>query len=146
VWDEIANLGVPAVVTVLPDRLAELADVLPGLGPVPIALDHCGFVEYSAGIPATLAALAPFTNLHLKVTSNALDLMAAHGDPADIVAELASVFGGRLMWGSDYSQTHDRPYPELVEWGRSGAAKLSEVDRGAYLGGNALRMWPELAR
>lgn len=146
VWDEIARLGVPAVVTVLPNRLPELADALPRLGHLPMALDHCGFAEYSAGIPDALGALAPFPNLYLKVSSNALDLMAAHGDPAEAVAELASMFGGRLMWGSDYSQTHDRPYPELVEWGRGGGAALSDEDRAAYFGGNAIRMWPELAR
>lgn len=146
VWNEIARLEVPTVVIVLPDRLPELAAALPELPPIPMALDHCGFARYDAGIPAELSALAPFPNLYLKVTSNALDLMAEHGDPADVVAELAARFEGRLMWGSDYSQTHDRPYAELAEWGRKGGAKLSDDDRAAYLGGNAIRMWPELAK
>lgn len=145
-WDEIATLGVPTVVTVLEDRLPELAKTIPGLPPIPLALDHCGFANFSAGIPDTLAALARFPNLFLKVSSNALDLLAEHGDPADGAAELAARFGGRLMWGSDYSQTHDRPYAELVEWGRRAGAKLSDEQRTAYLGGNAVRMWPELAR
>jgi predicted TIM-barrel fold metal-dependent hydrolase len=89
--------------------------------------------------------LAEFPNLYLKVTSNALDLMAAHAEPATIVAELAARFAGRLMWGSDYSQTRDRPYGDLVEWGRKGAAKLSDEHRAGYLGENALKIWPELA-
>jgi L-fuconolactonase len=146
-WDTIAALGVPVVVTILADRLEELAATIPTLPPIPMALDHCAFVEYSNGIPDALAALAEFPNLYLKVSSNALDFMAEHGEPADVVAELAARFGAdHLMWGSDYSQTHDRPYTELAEWGRRATAKLSDDAREQMLGGTALRLWPELAR
>jgi predicted TIM-barrel fold metal-dependent hydrolase len=145
-WDEIATLGVPVVVTILADRLEELLAAIPNIPPIPLALDHCAFADFSHGVPDTLSALAAFPNLFLKVSSNALDLMAAHGDPADSVADLAARFDGRLMWGSDYSQTHDRPYAELVEWGRKGGAKLSAEHRAGYLGENAVRMWPELTR
>ncbi len=145
-WEEIAALGVPAVVCILDNRLEELAAALPTIPSIPIALDHCAFAKYAKGVPDALSVLAEFPNLWLKVSSNVLDLMAEHGDPAEIVAELAARFEGRLMWGSDYSQTHDRPYAELVEWGRKGAAKLSDEHRAGYLGDNAVRMWPELAR
>ena len=146
-WEAIASLGVPAVVTILEDRLPELAEVLPSIAGIPVALDHCAFAHYSSGISADLAALAEFPNLHLKISSNALDLMAEHCDPADVVAELARMFSAdRLMWGSDYSQTHDRPYRELVEWGRAGMRKLSDEQREWVLGGTALKLWPELAR
>jgi len=67
-------------------------------------------------------------------------------DPRDAVDRLAGVFGThRLLWGSDFAQTHDRPYAELVEWGRSGASRLDDAGRAAFLGGTALRYWPELA-
>jgi predicted TIM-barrel fold metal-dependent hydrolase len=146
-WDAIAKLGVPVVVTILSDRLEELADTIPRLPPIPLALDHCAFADFSNGIPDALAALAEFPNVHLKVSSNALDLMAEHGEPADMVAELAARFGAEhLMWGSDYSQTHDRPYAELAEWGRRATARLSDEDREQMLGRTALRLWPELAR
>jgi predicted TIM-barrel fold metal-dependent hydrolase len=147
VWDAIGELKVPVVVTILADRLEELAAAAPTLPPVPIALDHCAFADFSHGVPEALAALAAFPRVHLKVSSNALDLMAAHGDPAEMVEELAARFGAdHLMWGSDYSQTHDRPYAELVEWGRKATAKLSDDDRAWFLGGTAVSMWPELAR
>ncbi len=56
------------------------------------------------------------------------------------------VFGAeRLVWGSDYPQTHDRTYAELVDLGRASCAALSESDRDEVLGGNALRLWPALA-
>ena len=145
-WDEFAALDVPVVVTILDHRLPELAEAIPSLPNIPLALDHCGFATYSKGIPDELCALAAFPNLHLKVSSMALDLMAEHGDPADGVADLATRFGPeRLMWGSDYSQTHDRPYGELVEWGRAATAKLSDEQREWVLGGTALKLWPELA-
>ena len=48
------------------------------------------------------------------------------------------------MWGSDFSQTHDAPYPELAEEGRRAAAKLDDSARDAYLAGSALTLWPEL--
>jgi predicted TIM-barrel fold metal-dependent hydrolase len=146
VWEAIAELGVPAVVAILATRLTELADTIPKIPPLPLALDHCGFADFSSGVPEDLAALAAFTTVYLKVTSNALDLMAAHAEPAVIVAELAARFDGRLMWGSDYSQTHDRPYAELVEWGRAAAVELSGEHRAGFLCDNALGFWPELAR
>jgi predicted TIM-barrel fold metal-dependent hydrolase len=49
------------------------------------------------------------------------------------------------VWGSDYSQTHDRPYAELVELGRAACSDLSARDQARVLGDNALRLWPSLA-
>lgn len=146
VWDEAAALGLPVVVTILADRLAELDAVLPSLPAVAFALDHCGFADFSNGVPDDLAALAAYPRLHLKVSTIALDRMAEHGDVRDGLAELAARFGAdRLMWGSDYSQTHDRPYVELAAYARHAASKLSDDDRVAYLGGTASDLWPELA-
>jgi predicted TIM-barrel fold metal-dependent hydrolase len=146
VWDAAAELGIPVVMTVLADRLEELAGALPNLPPVPLALDHCGFSDFSNGIPDALSALAVFPNVALKVSTHTLDDMAKHGDAAEMVAQLAASFGAdRLMWGSDYPQTHDRPYAELVEWGRKGASRLDDAGRAAFLGETALRYWPELA-
>jgi L-fuconolactonase len=146
-WKAIADLGVPTVVTILADRLEELAETIPTIPPIPLALDHCGFADFSKGIPDALGALSDFPTLHLKVSTNALDRMAEHGDPSECVADLAARFGAhRLMWGSDYSQTHDRLYPELVEWGRRACARLSDDDRAQVLGESALSLWPELRR
>lgn len=146
VWDVAASLGVPVVVTILAEKLSELARVVPDLPDVALALDHCGFADFSSGVPADLAALATHPRLHLKVSTIALDRMAEHGDVRDGLAELTATFGAdRLMWGSDYSQTHDRPYPELAAYARRAASKLSDDDRAAYLGGTALDLWPELA-
>jgi predicted TIM-barrel fold metal-dependent hydrolase len=90
-------------------------------------------------------ALAAFPAVHLKVSTIALDRANAHGDVRDFVSELAARFGpDRLMWGSDYSQTHDRPYPELAEYARYAASKLDDDDRAWFLGKTACTVWPEL--
>ena len=107
-------------------------------------VDHCAFADLSLGIPDALAALGEFSNVYLKVSTHALRSAAKGGDPADAVAELSSGFGGRIMWGSDFSQTHDVPYLELAEEGRRAATKLDDDARDAYFAGSALTLWPEL--
>ena len=145
-WDALAGLGIPVVATMLADRLPEFAELVPRLPAVALALDHCGFADLGRGVPDELAALAAFPNVSLKVSTHALHSAAAGGDPADAVAELAARFGGRIMWGSDWSQTHHAPYAEIVEEGRRAAAKLTDDQRAAYFAGAALALWPELAQ
>ena len=44
----------------------------------------------------------------------------------------AEAFGAeRLLWGSDYPQTHDRSYAALVELGRAACAGLPRRRSGA---------------
>ncbi len=145
-WDEATALGIPVVVTIFADRLRELAATLEHVRAVPVAVDHCGFADFGAGVPPELAALAEFPNLHLKVSTHVLHDAEQHGDVRDLVADLAARFGAnRLMWGSDWSQTHYLPYPDLVEYGRRAASKLADDERDAFLGATAIGMWPELA-
>jgi predicted TIM-barrel fold metal-dependent hydrolase len=144
-WDALAAAGVPVVATFLPDGLepfARIAAAYPGLS---FALDHVAFVDFGAGIPDELAALAAFPHVYLKVSTHALHTVSVHGDPADAVAALAAVFDGRIIWGSDWSQTHHAPYGDIVEEGRAAAARLSDDHRAAFLAGSALTLWPELA-
>jgi L-fuconolactonase len=146
VWALVAEHRAPMVVTILAEHLAELATAVPTLPPVPIALDHCGFADFTGGIPADLAELARFPNVALKVSTIALDAAAAHGDVRELLPELVAHFGAhRLLWGSDYSQTHDRPYAALAEHARHAASKLADDDRAWYLGDTARVLWPELA-
>ena len=126
-------------------RLVELATLVPRLPDVPIAVDHCAFADFSHGVPDDLRALVDHPRVGLKVSTIVLDRMAAHGDVRDGLAELAACFGAdRLMWGSDFSQTHDRPYPELAEYARRAASRLDAAAREAFLGGTAMRLWPQL--
>ncbi len=145
------SLGVPVVVTILSNEVPRLDRVLREFPDVPVALDHCGFPNLAAGPPyvaaRSLFELASHRNLRLKVSGLLLaQIESAGGRPADFVTQLASTFGARrLLWGSDYPQTHDRSYAELVALCRGAAADLSEDDRRWYLGGTAMELWPELA-
>jgi predicted TIM-barrel fold metal-dependent hydrolase len=144
VWDALGVMQVPVVMTFLADRLADFAAAVPSLPDLRFAVDHCAFADLSHGIPDELAALGEFPNVYLKVSTHALRSAATGGDPADAVAELAARFDHRIMWGSDFSQTHDVPYPDLAEEGRRAAAKLDDAARDAYFAGSALTLWPEL--
>ena len=98
-------------------------------------------------VPPSSSNSSEHTNLHLKVTSHVLEAADGDGDACEIVDRLVGEFGAeRLVWGSDYPQTHDRSYPELVALARHACRNLSERDRGFVLGDTALRLWPELAR
>ena len=141
-WRALAALRVPVSVVCFADRLEELAELVPTLPPVPLVLDHCGFATFDRGVPDALAALAALPDVHLKVTTEVLRALAESGDPAAGVADLMAAAAGRCLWGSDWSQVHDVPYPALVDEGRRAAAGLGAEARAAFLGGTALRLWP----
>jgi L-fuconolactonase len=148
-WTVARELDLRVVATVLAPELPRLRRRLEQFRGQPVVLDHCGFPDLRGGPPyldaAGLFALAEFEHLSLKVTSHVLEAAAA--DAAELMNMLVNAFGARrLVWGSDYPQTHDRSYAELVELGRSACARLSETDRDLVMGGNALRLWPALAR
>ncbi|MCY4036114.1 MAG: amidohydrolase family protein [bacterium] len=135
-WAIARRLGLRVSAATVPEHLAALGDAVAAHPDVVLALDHCGFALDSIGDYAGLA------NLFLKVTPHVLDA----GDPAAVLERLAEQFGvNRLMWGSDYSQTHDRPYAELAEQARVACAGLTRDERARFLGGTALALWPELA-
>lgn len=140
VVDLAIELGVGFLACVQPDGLPGVERLLDRLGhDHPVVLDHCGFVDLDDDGMQTLDALAARGDLHLKISTHVLDHVH---DSAVTVAALARRFGAdRLIWGSDFSQTHDRTYPALVAVGRASAANLSDADADAYLGGNAKRLW-----
>ena len=117
---EARALGVRLVVCVLPGDLHRVEALLLQAGDVPVALDHCGFADVhdlSSPTGQALTRLARFPSIRCKVTTTLLH--GTPGDPRDLLEGLCEVFGAdRLMWGSDYPQHHDRPYPELVDEAR----------------------------
>ena len=150
IWEVAQELGLRVVATILARQFPELHTVLVRYPETPIVLDHCGFPDLAGGdgFPhaSALFELAALANLHLKVSSHLLELAEVDGDPRDFVDRLAAEFGTeRLLWGSDYPQTHDRPYRALVDLGRHACSRLPDDAQCAFLGGNALRLWPELA-
>jgi predicted TIM-barrel fold metal-dependent hydrolase len=149
VWEVATELDLPVVVTILSHKLHELRVMLERFPATTVALDHCGFPDVSGGPPyaeaAALFGLATLPNVNLKVSCHLLEQAEATGDPRDLVDQLAATFGAdRLLWGSDYPQTHDRPYAALAALGRTACSRLSPADQRRFLGDNALRLWPEL--
>jgi predicted TIM-barrel fold metal-dependent hydrolase len=146
-WDAAAELDLRIVATLLTPELPRLRAMVTRRPDVPVVLDHCAFPDLRDGPPfpglAALRELAECPNLHLKVTSHVLEGAGDHA--AAFVAHLSETFGAeRLVWGSDYSQTHDRPYAQLVELGRAACSGLSTRDQARVLGDNALALWPSL--
>lgn len=150
-WEEAEALGIPVVVTILARQIPKLASALRRFPDAAVALDHCGFPDLRGGPPyeraGALLDLAAFANLRLKVTTHVLRLAEKDdAGPAAFVEHLARHFGAaRLLWGSDYSQTHDRSYADMVALARRAATGLDDAGRARFLGGTALELWPELA-
>jgi L-fuconolactonase len=148
-WEATAELDLPVVVTILSNQLPELGAMLERFPEVSVAIDHCGFPDLSGGPPYAKAEdlfeLATLPNVFLKVSCHLLEHAEAAGDPRDLVDQLAAAFGtDRLVWGSDYPQTHDRSYAALLELGRGACSRLSPAGQRGFLGENALRLWPRL--
>ncbi len=148
-WEATAELDLPVVVTILSNQLPELGAMLERFPEVSVALDHCGFPDLSGGPPYAKAEdlfeLATLPNVFLKVSCHLLEHAEAAGDPRDLVDQLAAAFGAdRLVWGSDYPQTHDRSYAALLELGRGACSRLPPAGQRGFLGENALRLWPRL--
>jgi predicted TIM-barrel fold metal-dependent hydrolase len=151
-WETATELDLRVVATLLAPELPRLRRMLDRFPDVPVVLDHCGFPDLRGGPPyphaASLFALADHEPLHLKVTSHLLEDAdrCSPGGAAAIVERLVAAFGvRRLVWGSDYPQTHDRSYADLVQLGRDACAGLPADDQQQFLAGNALRLWPMLA-
>ena len=135
-WDIARRLGLRVSAATVPEYLPALGEAVAAHPEVILALDHCGFA------PESIGDYAHLENLYLKVTPHVLDA----GEPSAMLERLAEQFGlDRLMWGSDYSQTHDRPYTELADQARAACAAMSPSEQAQFLGGTALTLWPELA-
>ena len=151
VWETCAELGLRVVVAMLPVQFPKLRRVLDHFPEQTVVLDHCGFADVTGGPPfANATALfecAPHANLCLKVTSTVFESVEQDGgDPRDLLDRLVAEFGAdRLVWGSDYPQTRDRPYAGLLALGAHACERLGPRERDLVMGGNALRIWPELA-
>ena len=152
VWETCAELGLRMLIAMLPVQFPRLRRMLDRFPDQIVALEHCAFVSFADGSPfadaAELFACAAHPNLQLKVTSTVFEGAEAAGvDPRDVLDRLVAEFGAdRLMWGSDWPQTRDRPYADLLALARHACERQSPEDAARILGGNAVRLWPELAR
>jgi L-fuconolactonase len=159
-WDCARERGIPVVmartpgVAVPPEQgkqhVARLRNLLDRYTDVPVALDHLGVIGVPAegpALPQELLDLAEFPNVHCKLTTVSLYRAERAGVPyAEFFGPLFERFGAdRVMWGSNYPNTYDRPYPQMVEFARDALAYLDTSEQEWVFGRTALRLWPELA-
>jgi len=146
IWDRAAELGAHVIVTILPHQLDELDVVLKRFPKTPVSLDHCGFALASPDSRDRLYELAAHANLNLKISTHNLDdAVRIDGHARGLVRTLVARFGAnRLMWGSDFCQTHDRPYGALVDLARDAFSEIDPADRIQCFEETPRRLWPAL--
>jgi predicted TIM-barrel fold metal-dependent hydrolase len=136
-WRAAEETGTSIVATLWDRHLHHLRPLAAAHPDVPVAVDHCGFVDFGDG-PEPLLSLAELPSIHVKVSTLVLQ---PHDDPADVVDLLAGRFGAhRLLWGSDHPQTGGT-YDDKVTLARHASRHLLEGDRAAFLGGTARHLW-----
>ncbi len=141
-WEEADHLGIHVIVTIFGSQLEELRRVLRHFPHVRVSLDHCGFPN--VGDPAPLFELACESNLLCKVSSVVLE--SAGSEAQRFVTALVGRFGSsRVMWGSDFCQTHDRPYSGLVALAQQSFSGLSSSERERCFVTTPRSVWPSLA-
>jgi len=150
-WECADELAAHVIVTIFAHQLPQLREVLQRYPQISVSLDHCAFPSVN-GPPwsdsASLTDLVEFENLYLKITTHLLNtVLEKANSPAQWVEYLVTHFGAnRLMWGSDFSQTHSGSYVELVDFAREAFGELSAKDQSLCLGGTAASLWPCLQK
>lgn len=145
---ETAEANLPLLVFGGVPQIPAVLDLLKSVPDVRLVLDHCANPDLSSGPPwkdaEAVFTLADHPTIFLKVSSMTFDAAPPETAPA-FVAALAQRFGAeRLLWGSDFSHTFDRPYASLVELARKTTAGLTSTEQEDVLAGTAGRLWPPL--
>jgi predicted TIM-barrel fold metal-dependent hydrolase len=143
-WATAAELGIPVRLHFFRwNRAACLPVVVPLLRRFPntkITIDHLSNLSAEAGPPdygldAPLAALVPYANLSLLLSTINLARLAADGmDAAPVVERLVAAFGAeRILGGSDIGQSQGS-YAEICALADAAVATLGDTDRRFVLG------------
>ncbi len=139
------GVGLAVTVCALPAEFEAVEKLANRCSGIPIGLDHCGltYVDSETG-PGTaqLWDLAQLPNVGVKLSTNVLDAAGDEHERADFVTELTNHFGpNRIQWGSDYPQTHDRPYEALLALAKQATSHLTREAQNAIMGETAKTFW-----
>jgi L-fuconolactonase len=145
-WEELATLGVPVCLRVMPEH-HHLAIGLLGTHPaVPFVIDHLGLPERPASpeAAARLGELAGFANCYLKLAG--LARLRGDVEPPGAVwpllrAALDAFGSSRLVWGSDFPGADEREALDTAVADLAAVPFLSPADRQAVTGQTAARLW-----
>jgi predicted TIM-barrel fold metal-dependent hydrolase len=148
VWEQAAELRVPICILTSPEHMGAIRNMAARYPGVPVALDHAAGIigaESEAGANA-LMGLAQLPNIYLKVTTENLLPLTPDNETGNIRWQrIIAVFGAqRIMWGSNMP-VGEGTYAARVTLAQTGLPFLTDEERGWYLGGTALKLWPSLA-
>lgn len=134
---EVLDASPTVVLTAFADQLDRLVPVLTDHPGTPVAVDHAGFPDWSAGPPfPVLDRLADLPHVTVKLTGH---LLGTAPHPKAAFAFFAELFGShRLVAGSDWPQSG----PQCAAlW--DGLRSIAGPERVArrFLGTNAAGLW-----
>ncbi len=137
-WEVAGEWGITLVPTLFPDHLKALHALVKQMPDARVALDHCAFPDLRSGPPypeaTALFDLAECQSVHLKITSIVLRDAAKHGGTTPLVERLVEAFGpDRLCWGSDYPQTIELLYTEMLDLARDAFRTVDAAAKRAIL-------------
>ncbi len=150
-WAAAAEIGAPVCVHFFPWNRAEgltcLKSILQDIPGLQVVIDHFGAIKSDAGPPdhgvdELLEGVAAFEGVNVKFTTIPLGRLEKAGvDARPVVARVKDLFGpGRMMWGSDISQSPGT-YSQMVDLGRRSVEGMSQADMDLILGGTAKRVY-----
>jgi len=150
VWQMAASLGIPICILTRFHQVGRLPTVLERFPNVPVVLDHLGAPRLSDGPPyeslQPLFELVRFANVYLKFSTETL-YAARRGksNSREFFSRMLDLFGAnRLMWGSNFPATHDRPLNEQLALAREELSFMPAEEQRKLFSETALSLWPEL--
>ncbi|HJM28143.1 MAG: amidohydrolase family protein [Acidimicrobiales bacterium] len=144
-WQEAEKQNLAISICVLPNEIQEIGRCARNYPNQVVVIDHCAFApihDMRDSSTQELLTLSKFPNVVLKVTTLVIDDWNNHkGTISDLFPFLAELFGPeRLVWGSDFAQTRNRTYQELVDLGLKAMESLGDLSEGP-MGLNAKEIW-----
>jgi predicted TIM-barrel fold metal-dependent hydrolase len=150
VWQRAASLRIPVCILTRFHQVSRLQAVLERFPAVSVALDHLGGPRLSDGPPyqglQPLFELARFANLYLKFSSETFyAAQRGRSNAKEFFSRVLDRFGAhRLMWGSNFPATHDRPLKQQLALAREELSFVPAEEQRWLFGETALSLWPEL--
>jgi predicted TIM-barrel fold metal-dependent hydrolase len=145
-WGELATLGVPICLRVMPEHHQLAIGLLRAYPTVPFVIDHLGLPERpsSRAAAARLAELARSANCYLKLAG--LARLKGEAEPPDpvwpLVRAALDAFGSsRLVWGSDFPGADERHALDTAVADLAALPFLSPADRHTIMGRTAVLLW-----
>jgi predicted TIM-barrel fold metal-dependent hydrolase len=145
------HLSIPVCILAHFDQFGSLRKVLERFTRLRIALEHLGLPDLKEGPPyrssEPLFKLAKASsNLYLKFSSpNVYASAEGRSTPREFFSRLVDHFGApRIMWGSNFPRTVDRPLKAQLELAKESLSFLLSEEQRFIFGETALNFWPTL--